>query len=99
MREIWTARPGHVIESLWDRAERKVRFREIIDGDFFCDLAKRAKDRGSKTTYLGEPMYHAAEVPPFIWNRSIQEKWDESDWKKWLNNPEYSRLRVWEGTV
>jgi hypothetical protein len=40
-----------------------------------------------------------AKVPIGIYEQSIHEQWDESDWKKWLNDPQNKPFRVWQGKV
>lgn len=40
-----------------------------------------------------------AKVPMTVYERSLLEQWDESDWKKWLNDPNNKHLRVWPGRV
>lgn len=40
-----------------------------------------------------------ARVPMTVMEKSIHEQWDESDWKKWLNDPDNAAFRVWQGRV
>lgn len=40
-----------------------------------------------------------ARVPMTVYELSLVEQWDESDWKKWLNNPDNAAFRVWRGRV
>ena len=40
-----------------------------------------------------------ARAPIEVFERSILERWDEDDWKKWLNDPANKHLRVWPGKV
>lgn len=40
-----------------------------------------------------------ARVPLTIYEKSMLEGWDESDWKKWLNDPDNKAFRVWGGQV
>lgn len=40
---------------------------------------------------------HAAVIPHFVLERSMIEKWDSNDWKKWANNPENKCFRTWPG--
>lgn len=40
-----------------------------------------------------------ARVPMTIMEQSIHEQWDESDWKKWLNDPDNAAFRIWQGRV
>lgn len=42
---------------------------------------------------------HLAKVPMTVYERSILEDWDDSDWKKWLNDPDNALFRVWQGAV
>jgi hypothetical protein len=40
-----------------------------------------------------------ARVPMTIYERSINEGWDDDDWKRWLNDPDNKMFRVWQGRV
>lgn len=40
-----------------------------------------------------------ARVPMTVYERAIIEDWEESDWKKWLNDPDNRAFRVWDGRV
>lgn len=40
-----------------------------------------------------------ARVPMTVMEQSIHEQWDESDWKRWLNDPDNAHFRVWPGRV
>lgn len=40
-----------------------------------------------------------ARVPLTIYEQSIHENWDESDWKRWLNDPDNVAFRVWKGNL
>lgn len=40
-----------------------------------------------------------ARVPVEVYERSVHERWDDDDWKKWLNDPDNSPFRVWKGKV
>jgi hypothetical protein len=31
--------------------------------------------------------------------KAIRENWDDSDWKKWLNDPDNAAFRIWPGRV
>jgi len=50
---------------------------------------------------VGKEFRHCAEVPMVIWEKSIQEGWnnDSSAWKKWLNDPDNKIFRTWQGKV
>lgn len=41
----------------------------------------------------------ARGVPITVAERAIREQWDDSDWKKWLNDPDNAAFRVWPGRV
>ena len=40
-----------------------------------------------------------ARVPMTVYEKAIIEDWDESDWKKWLNDPDNRAFRVWDGRI
>lgn len=40
-----------------------------------------------------------ARVPISVYEQSIREKWDDNDWKKFLNDPDNAMFRVWKGQV
>jgi hypothetical protein len=40
-----------------------------------------------------------ARAPMTVYEQSIREGWDESDWTKWLNDPDNAAFRVWKGRV
>ena len=39
----------------------------------------------------------ARGVPMTVAEKALREQWDESDWKKWLDDPENAAFRVWPG--
>jgi hypothetical protein len=41
----------------------------------------------------------ARGVPLTVYEQSIVENWDESDWNKWLNDPDNAAFRIWPGRV
>lgn len=41
----------------------------------------------------------ARGVPVTVAEKAFREQWDESDWKKWLNDPDNAAFRVWPGRV
>lgn len=40
-----------------------------------------------------------ARVPLTVYEQSLREKWDESKWKRWLNDSDNRAFRVWQGQV
>ena len=40
-----------------------------------------------------------ARIPIHIFEQACHEKWDESDWRKFLNSSECSPYRIWRGRV
>lgn len=40
-----------------------------------------------------------ARAPMTVYEKSIIEEWDESDWNKWLNDPDNAAFRVYQGRV
>lgn len=40
-----------------------------------------------------------ARVPLTVYEQSLHEKWDDVDWKKFLNDPANEPFRVWRGRV
>jgi len=40
-----------------------------------------------------------ARIPISIFERSVHQQWDESDWRRWLNSAEAAPFRIWEGRV
>ena len=41
----------------------------------------------------------ARGVPLTVAEKAMREQWDESDWGKWLNDPDNAAFRVWRGRV
>jgi len=41
----------------------------------------------------------ARGVPMTVAEQALREGWDDSDWKKWLNDPANAAFRVWPGRV
>jgi hypothetical protein len=41
----------------------------------------------------------ARGVPMTVYEKSHIEQWSESDWNKWLNDPDNAAFRVWPGRV
>ena len=40
-----------------------------------------------------------ARVPMTVVEQSIHEQWDDTQWKRWLNDPQNEPFRVWRGRV
>lgn len=40
-----------------------------------------------------------ARAPMTVYEQSIHENWDESDWNRWLNDPDNAAFRVYQGRV
>jgi hypothetical protein len=41
----------------------------------------------------------ARGVPITVAEKALREGWDQSDWQKWLNDPDNAAFRVWPGRV
>jgi inorganic pyrophosphatase len=41
----------------------------------------------------------ARGVPITVAEKAMRENWDESDWAKWLNDPDNAAFRIWPGRV
>lgn len=43
----------------------------------------------------------AARIPLVVWNKAVREGWayDQNQWKKYLNDPDNKKFRVWEGRL
>ena len=39
----------------------------------------------------------ARGVPMTVAEQAFREQWDESDWKKWLDDPDNAAFRIWPG--
>lgn len=47
-----------------------------------------------------EGAFHVAEVPITVYEKAVQEGWDNPDgWRAWLNNPDNAAFRTWKGRV
>lgn len=40
-----------------------------------------------------------ARIPIHIFEQAVHEKWDEGDWRRFLNSSECSPYRIWQGRV
>lgn len=76
-------RPGEI------RVFTELQMDEILQGI--------ARDRELHPTKSNNKL--VARVPMTVMEQSIHENWDEGDWKKWLNDPDNSHFRVWQGRV
>jgi len=45
------------------------------------------------------PTTLVARVPMTVYETSIHEKWDDDDWKKYLNSADAMPFRVWKGNL
>lgn len=45
------------------------------------------------------PYRKVASVPMSIYAQSIREKWDRTDWRRWLNDPDNKYFRTWDGRL
>ena len=41
----------------------------------------------------------ARGVPLTVAEKAMREQWDESDWNKWLDDPDNAAFRVWQGRL
>jgi len=60
-------------------------------------LIETAKDMSSLQP--GKEWRHAAVIPDFIMDKSLRERWDRKDWKKWANDPANKPFRTWPGIL
>jgi hypothetical protein len=47
----------------------------------------------------GGDFKHVAKVPMTVYELSVEQGWDEDDWRRWLNDPNNEAFRVWKGRV
>ena len=40
-----------------------------------------------------------ARLPVEVFERAVQQQWDESDWRRYLNSSEAAPFRIWRGQV
>lgn len=73
------------------------RFRVYTEVDMEEVLKGIQRDRDNHRT--GSVNKLVARVPMTVMETSIHEQWDESDWKRWLNDPDNAAFRVWQGQV
>lgn len=50
-------------------------------------------------TQKGDMKLIARGVPVAVYEQSVREGWSDTDWAKWLNDPDNAAFRVWKGTV
>jgi hypothetical protein len=62
-------------------------------------LVDAAKILADKTP--GKDFRLAAIVPGEVFNQAFREGWlhDKAQWKKWMNDPDNKRFRVWGGRM
>ncbi len=49
---------------------------------------------------VGDGIRHVAEVPITVYEKAVQEGWDNPEgWREWLNNPDNAAFRTWKGRV
>lgn len=47
-----------------------------------------------------EGAFHVAEIPITVYEKAVQEGWDNPDgWRRWLNDPANAPFRTWKGRV
>jgi len=61
----------------------------------------RANSRDADVDQSGRTFRLAARVPMTVINQAIAEGWldDRERWKRWLNDPDNRKFRVWGGRV
>ena len=95
-QRIYRAADGVRRRLIWDD-EDPDEFRVLTEQDVEPVLDSVERDR--------ETMAHngvnklLARVPVSVYERSIHEQWDESDWKRYLNSSEAAPFRIWRGQV
>lgn len=79
----------------------KVTFETRYDDFPAKRLAEQAREveemRVETPEYRNMGLKKIASVPMSVYFRSMREKWDQSDWKRWFNDPDNKHLRVWQG--
>jgi len=40
-----------------------------------------------------------ARIPIEVYERSVHQQWDETDWRRYLNSSEAAPFRIWKGDV
>jgi hypothetical protein len=48
---------------------------------------------------LDKDMKLAAMVPDHVLTHALQNKWGDDDWKRWANNSDNDKLRVYKGNL
>lgn len=74
----------------------KLKVYTEVEMDGVIESIKMAREEGHKP---GSANRLVARVPMTIMEQSIHEQWEESDWKKWLNDPDNAAFRIWQGRV
>lgn len=59
-------------------------------------LAGIARDRETMRHGVNKLL---ARIPVPIYERAVQEAWDEGDWRRWLNSSKAAPFRIWQGAV
>lgn len=78
----------------WEQPEKVVIHTEVDLPDL--EVNNRALAELQLST---DPTKLVARVPMTVYERSVLEGWDESDWKKWLNSADAKPFRVWNGRL
>lgn len=80
----------------------KVTFETRYDDYPAKRLAEQAREaeeaRVETPEYRNLGLKRIASVPMSVYFRSIREKWDTRDWKRWYNDPDNKYLRVYKGS-
>jgi hypothetical protein len=74
-------------------------FSPIIQVEQNLDEILAGIKRDRDTVRPGSVNKHVARVPVEVYELSIHQEWGEDDWKKWLNDPDNEKFRIWPGRV
>lgn len=63
-------------------------------------IIQQARDLGDTGGRVHEAMRLEAIIPAHIHRRSLIERWDETDWRRWANDPDNRDFRIpYDGRV
>jgi|GEM_PF-1928376 len=81
---------------IWDEADPE-QFHVFAEADM-TNLARLNREQAERESAL-HATTTVARVPFTVWEKAHHEGWSDTDWAKFLNDPENRDYRVWNGRL
>src|SRR3712207_1494552 len=98
MRKFLYGASGDVLKEFHIDEDGSGVFNLVQDADPLLREVRRIRDTGDAVGH-GENLRHVAEIPLTVLQQATLERWDQADWRRWLNDRDNQAFRTWTGRV